>query len=174
MGQVTAPYGSWASPFPIELLAKGAIAFSEITAAGGRRWWLEGRADESGRQVLLRRDPDGGLVRLTPEGFNCRNRVHEYGGGAYVVAGDVVVVSDFSTGRLHRIADPERVEPLTPDGHAWRYASLSSDPSRNRLIAVREDHDPDTLARHGEAENAIVAVDIATGDVEVLAGGSDF
>src|SRR4029453_9145675 len=90
-----APYGAWESPFPIPLLTAGVVAISEIRAAGGVRWWLEGRPEEKGRQVLVRRDPNGTTTRLTPEGFNARSRVHEYGGGAYLVAGDLLVVSGF-------------------------------------------------------------------------------
>ncbi len=168
------PYGSWPSPFPIELLAKGAVTFGEIGAAGGRRWWLEGRAEEGGRQVLVRRETDGTLTRLTPEGFNARCRVHEYGGGAYLIADELIVVSDFATGRLQRVTAPGVLEPLTPDGRAWRFADLSLDRGRNRLIAVREDHEPATLERHGQAENAVVAIDLADGAVTVLADGSDF
>jgi dipeptidyl aminopeptidase/acylaminoacyl peptidase len=173
-GRISAPFGAWESPFPIELLTKGAVVFGEIGARDGARWWLEGRAEEGGRQVLVRRDPDGAIVRLTPEGFNTRDRVQEYGGGACVVDGDLVVVSEFATGRLHRVVAPERLEPLTPDGKAWRYADLSVDRRRNRLLAVREDHEPDTLERHGEAENAIVAIDLTSGEVTVLVDGSDF
>lgn len=169
-----APYGSWPSPFPIELLARGAVTFGEIGAADGVRWWLEGRAEEGGRQVLVRRELDGTLTRLTPEGFNARCRVHEYGGGAYLIDGDLIVVSDFTTGRLHRITAPGVLEPLTPDGRTWRFADLAHDRGRNRLLAVREDHEPGTLARHGEAENALVAIDLADGAVTVLAEGSDF
>ena len=168
------PYGSWESPFPIELLAKGAITFGEIGAAGGLRWWLEGRAEEAGRQVLVRREADGALTRLTPEGFNARCRVHEYGGGAYLIDGDVIVVSEFATGRLHRVTAPGILEPLTPDGRAWRFADLSLDRRRNRVIAIREDHEAATLVRHGEAENAVVAIDLDDGAVTVLADGSDF
>ena len=56
-----------------------------------------GRPDEKGRQVLIRRDPDGTETRLSPEGFNVRTRVHEYGGAPYLVDGDLVVASDFVT-----------------------------------------------------------------------------
>ena len=168
------PYGSWPSPFPIELLAKGAVVFGEIGAAGGRRWWLEGRAEEGGRQVLVRRETDGSLTRLTPEGFNARCRVHEYGGGAYLIDGDLIVVSEFTTGRLHRVMAPGVLEPLTPSRRSWRFADLCHDRPRNRLLAIREDHEPDTLARHGEAENAIVAIDLDDGAVTVIADGSDF
>jgi dipeptidyl aminopeptidase/acylaminoacyl peptidase len=169
-----APYGSWASPFAIELLTKGTVSFGEVGAADGRRWWLEGRPEEGGRQVLVRREPDGSITRLSPEGMNVRTRVHEYGGGAFLVEGDLVVVSDFATGRLHRVIAPGELEPLTPEGRAWRFADLALDRGRNRLLAVREDHEADTLARHGQAENAIVAIDLASGEVTVLVEGADF
>jgi dipeptidyl aminopeptidase/acylaminoacyl peptidase len=168
------PYGAWPSPFRIELLTKGSVTFGEIGAGGGRRWWIEGRPEEGGRQVLVRREADGTETRLTPDGFNARSRVHEYGGGATLVTDDLVVVSDFGSGRLHRVTAPGVLVPLTPDGRAWRFADLTLDPTRNRLLAVREDHEPDTLARHGEAENALVAVDLASGEVQVLAEGTDF
>jgi dipeptidyl aminopeptidase/acylaminoacyl peptidase len=167
-----APYGSWESPFPISLLTAGAVALSEIKAAGGVRWWLEGRPDEKGRQVLIRRDPDGMETRLSPEGFNVRTRVHEYGGAPYLVDGDLAVVSDFSTGRLNRIVASGEVEPFTPE-RAWRYADLILDRARDRLIAVREDHEKATLERHGEAENAIVGIDLASGEISVLVDGAD-
>src|SRR5437763_5181089 len=76
-----APFGSWPSPFPIELLAGGTVTFGEVGAADGRRWWLEGRPAEDGRQVLVRRARDGAVTRLTPEGVNVGNRDREYGGG---------------------------------------------------------------------------------------------
>jgi dipeptidyl aminopeptidase/acylaminoacyl peptidase len=168
-----APFGGWESPFPIELLTKGAVGLGEITSHDGVRWWLEGRPDEGGRQVLVRHDRDGTMTRLSPEGFNARTRVQEYGGGAYAVDVDLVVVSDFATGGLHRITAPGAAEPFTPP-RAWRYADLVIDRPRNRILAVREDHEKETLARHGEAENALVAVDLASGESIVIAEGSDF
>jgi len=157
-GSRAAPFGSWESPFPIDLLTRGTVTLGEIQADEGVRSWLEGRPAEAGRQVLVRRDRDGRDVRLSPEGFNVRTRVHEYGGGAYAVDGDLVVVSDFATGRLHRVMAPEQLAPITSEGRAWRFADLSIDRQRNRILAIREDHEPDTLARHGQAENAVVAV----------------
>ena len=171
-----APYGAWTSPFPIALLTEGVVALTEVSAAGGVRWWLEGRPDESGRQVLVRREADGTETRITPDGFNVRSRVHEYGGGACLVAddGDLVVVSDFATGRLHRVTGPGELEPLTAADRQWRFADFVHDPLRNRLIGVREDHEPETLARHREAENSIVAIDLGDGALTVLVEGADF
>jgi dipeptidyl aminopeptidase/acylaminoacyl peptidase len=169
----TAPYGEWQSPFPISLLTAGVVSLGEIRAADGVRWWLEGRPDEEGRQVLIRRVADGRESRLTPEGFNTRTRVHEYGGAAYAVDGDLVVVSDFATGRLKRIQESGELRPLTPE-RAWRFADPVVDRARNRLLAIRENHEPDTIARHGEAENGLVAIDLDGGAVTVLASGADF
>jgi dipeptidyl aminopeptidase/acylaminoacyl peptidase len=168
-----APYGAWASPLPIARLTEGVVFLSEPRAAGGRRWWLEGRPGEGGRQVLVRRDPDGSMTRLTPAGFNARSRVHEYGGAATLVVGDLVIVSDFATGRLNRVLAPEHLEPFTPD-RAWRFADLEPDLGRHRIIAVREDHEPDVVAEHGEWVNELVAIDLASGAVTILDRGADF
>jgi dipeptidyl aminopeptidase/acylaminoacyl peptidase len=171
---IVAPYGAWESPLPLSLLTVGVIHLIETpTAADGVRWWIEGRPEEEGRQVLIRRDPDGTQTRLTPEGFNARTRVHEYGGAPYLIDGDLVVVSDFVTGRLNRVVAPGQLEPLTLD-RQWRFADLAADPDRKRVIAIREDHEPETIARHGQAENAIVAIDVTAGEVTVLVDGADF
>ncbi len=51
----------------------------------GNAYWAEGRPSEKGRQVIVRKTPDGVVSDVTPgvdSGFNVRTRVHEYGGGA--------------------------------------------------------------------------------------------
>ena len=171
--RAVAPYGSWQSPFPITRLTDGVVALGEVRARDGVRWWLEGHPDEGGRQVLFRRAAAAKVTRLSPPDFNVRNRVQEYGGSAYAVDGNIVIVSDFATGRLHRVARPGVLEAVTPD-RAWRFADFEIDGAGGRILAVREDHEPDTLARHGEAENCIVAIDLATGEVTVLVSGADF
>src|SRR6266545_5426923 len=100
-GMTVAPFGSGVSPFKIERLTDRVVFLGEPRGIGGVRWWIEGRPDEGGRQVLVRRETDGTLTRMTPEGFNARSRVHEYGGTSALVSGDLVVVSDFATGRLN-------------------------------------------------------------------------
>ncbi|HET9851872.1 MAG TPA: S9 family peptidase [Candidatus Limnocylindrales bacterium] len=171
--KTVAPYGAWVSPFQIERLTDRVVFLAEPDGADGIRWWIEGRPDEGGRQVLVRRELDGTLTRMTPEGFNARSRVHEYGGTAALVSGDLVVVSDFSTGRLNRVVRPGELVPFTPE-RQWRYADAIHDAAHNRLIAVREDHDPAFVAKHGEWGNDLVAIDLDSGDVQVLAEGADF
>ncbi|HEV8546786.1 MAG TPA: hypothetical protein VGQ64_10870, partial [Candidatus Limnocylindrales bacterium] len=169
-----APYGSWRSPFPIELLVAGRVGLveSRFDVDGKSLVWLESRPEEDGRQVLVRWTPDGrgaGSARdISPPGMNIRNRVHEYGGASYLVAGDLVLVSDFATGRLHRVAPDRSSEPITHEG-AFRYADYELDAARNRVFAVREDH-----SGPGEAANAIVTIDLSTGEIQVVEEGRDF
>ena len=171
--RTVAPYGSWASPFKIERLVDHVVFLAEPYADDGIRWWLEGRPEEGGRQVLIRRELDGTLTRMTPEGFNARSRVHEYGGAAALISGELVVVSDFVTGRLNRVVRPGEVVPLTPD-RQWRFADVIHDAANNRLIAVREDHEPEIVAKHGEWNNDLVSIDLGSGEVTPIAEGADF
>ena len=171
--RIVAPYGSWESPFAIERLTDGVVFLGEVRRHRGTWWWLEGRPEEAGRQMLVRRESEGTITRMTPEGFNVRCRVHEYGGAATLVSGDLVIASDFATGRLNRVVAPGEVVPLTPDG-AWRFADMVHDVERGRLYAVREDHDPTVVAGHGEWVNELVAIDVASGEIGVIAKGADF
>ena len=166
----TLPYGSWPSPIRIEDLVGGIVRLSDPWVDGDDVYWLEGRPAEGGRTVLVTRSSDGLTRDVTPPPFDVRSRVHEYGGGAYVVAGGTVLFSHVGDGRLYRL-DPgdDTPQPLTPDG-PFRYADLRSDPARRRFIAVREDH-----TAEGDPRAAIV--DIALdGDrpVRVLYEGPDF
>ena len=164
------PYGSWRSPFPTTMLVEGRPSLADVRfdRAGGAITWIESRPWEDGRQTLVRWTPEGGPADVSPPSMNVRDRVHEYGGAPYLVHGDLVVVSDFSTGRLHRVALDRSSRPITPDADV-RYADLELDASRERLVAVREDH-----RASGEAVNAIVSVHIDGTDPTVLVEGADF
>ena len=138
-------------------------------AGDGAITWLESRPDDKGHQTLVRWTPDGELRDISPVGMNVRDRVHEYGGAPYLVDGHLVVVSDFATGRLHRVHPDRTSEPFTPEG-PFRYADYELDRRRSRILAVREDH-----SGGGEAVNTIVAITLdGSGEPEVLASGSDF
>ena len=117
---------------------------------------------------------------LTPPPFNVRTRVHEYGGGAWLVREGTVYFSNFADGRLYRLAaggsEPQALTPPPPaPGRDWRFADGVIDARRRRWIGVREDH-----TAEGEPVNAIVAVDLDSvegGGSEpgrILASGHDF
>ena len=169
-GPPTLPYGSWPSAIRIDDLVGEVVRLSDPWVDGDDVYWIEGRPAEGGRSVLVLRSSDGVTRDITPPPFDVRSRVHEYGGGAYVVAGGTVLFSHLKDGRLYRL-DPgdDAPQPLTPEG-PFRYADLRFDPARRRFLAIREDHTGD-----GDPRAAIV--DIALdGDrpVRVLYEGPDF
>jgi dipeptidyl aminopeptidase/acylaminoacyl peptidase len=171
-GPAVLPYGSWPSPLRIDDLVGGAVRLSDPWIDGDDAYWIEGRPIEGGRSVIVRRAVDGSTVDLVPAPFDARSRVHEYGGGAFTVAGGVLVFSNAPDGRLYRV-DPgvteEGPQPITPEG-PYRYADLRVDPRRRRLTAIREDH-----SGRGEPEAAIVDIPLdGEREPRVLYRGPDF
>src|ERR1700681_2493687 len=100
----TAPYGSWKSPITSDLIVAQSIALSDVCLDGGTIYWLEGRPQEQGRSVVVRGGDDGQTTDITPQPFNARTRVHEYGGGSWTVLDGIVYFSNFADGRLYRQA----------------------------------------------------------------------
>ena len=171
------PFGTWTSPITAQVVATQGLRLGAPVVDGSDVYWLEGRPAEGGRNVLVRRAADGTLRELTPPGFNVRTRVHEYGGGAYVVHRGLVVFSNFADQRLYRLdAGPAAggaltPVPMTPEGR-WHFADAVVDAARNRLVCVREDH----TVEGRECVNTLVAVplDGSGGAGQVLAEGYDF
>ena len=165
----TAPYGSWKSPITTALIVSGAVGLGQIALEGDDVYWVEMRPSEGGRMVIVRRTPDGASSDVTPAPFSARTRVHEYGGGAFVVADGVVYFSNFADQRLYR--QEQGGEPVAITAEApLRYADGVFDSKRGRIVCVREDHSGD-----GEPVNAIVSVDAnGAGPQQVLYAGSDF
>src|SRR5260370_6894448 len=81
----TARYGSWKSPITSELIVAQSITLSEVWLDGGYVYWLEGRPQEKGRNVVVCAGADGQPTDVTPPPYNARTPGHEYGGGARTV-----------------------------------------------------------------------------------------
>ena len=181
-------YGSWKSPITSDLIISGTIGLGEICLDGDDVYWIEGRPAEAGRCVIVRRAPGGQMTDVTPAAFNARTRVHEYGGGAYVVSHGAIYFSNFADGRIYHQApqtaegpananEPETATdviysapvPLTPAGEL-RYADLTVDHHRERLICVCEDHS----AQGREPVNCLASIPMEGGSALVIASGRDF
>ena len=169
-----APYGAWRSPITSDLIVRGAVGLTMIRADGDDTYWIEVRPAEAGRSVIVRRDAADETRDLTPQPFNARTRVHEYGGGDYCVHDGHIYFVNFADQRLYHQA-PAAAEPgsLTPGGGDLRYADMVVDARRARLVAVREDH---SAAPEHEAVNTLVSLklDGTEGGGRVLASGYDF
>ena len=169
MIQVVA-YGSWKSPITTDMIVAGSIRLGQIALDGEDIYWIERRPVEGGRAVIVHRSPDGQIVDVTPPNFNARTRVHEYGGGSFLVADGTVFFSNDQDQRLYRRTPGQEPQPITRE-RDFRYADGTLDRRRKRIICVREDHT--TAAR--EAVNALVALDLdGESDGEVLISGNDF
>ncbi|MGB7685681.1 MAG: S9 family peptidase [Solirubrobacterales bacterium] len=170
----TAPYGNWSSPIDAATVARagrrlGAAALAE----DGAVWWAEGRPTEGGRVVLMRRRPGREAEEATPEDVNVRTRVHEYGGGAWCLAGpDLVLFTSFADQRLYRQRLGEAPVAITPEPETTaglRYADLRVTPDGATVVCVREVHG------EGEPENQVVSLAVdGSGEPVVLASGRDF
>ena len=173
--RTVAPYGSWSSPVTAKLLAEGTVRLSDLWVAGDDVWWLESRPAEAGRQVVVRRSPDGTTADVVPGGFSARTLVHEYGGGSYVLAADTLVFSNFEDQRLWAIAagggQPRPLTPEPPTPMAWRYADARPLPETDWLVSVRERHHG---PRAADVVNDLVAVPLAGGEPVELGAGRDF
>jgi dipeptidyl aminopeptidase/acylaminoacyl peptidase len=138
-------------------------------------YWVEGRPEEGGRNVVVRRSPDGRVTDVTPRDTNARTRVHEYGGAVYAVSDGIVYFAEFADQRLYRL-EPGGVPEALTSGTACFYADAAVDRQRRRLVCVREDH----RQADREATTTLVSVsfDVADGaerlEPKVLVSGHDF
>ena len=178
----TAPFGTWPSPITPGTITTRTVRLSQVRVDGADTYWVEQRASQAGRNVLLRRSGDGSvgeILPLTPsdELVDVRTRVHEYGGHAYAVDSGIVVVSHAGDGRLYRYDVAHRMRglvPLTIYGDV-RHGDLEIDTARGLVYAVREDH-----RGRGEAVNSLVAIPLdgsaARDDAPVttVVSGTDF
>ncbi len=163
----TAPYGTWQSPITSDLIVAGAIGLGQINLDGDRVYWSESRPTEGGRSVVMQWIL-GQTSEMTLSPFNVRTRVHEYGGNAFTVIDGTLYFSNFADQQLYRQAENGAIALTTIA--QMRYTDVILDASRQRLIAVREDH----TATDREAVNTLVSIDLAGAPPVILATGHDF
>src|SRR2546427_6240019 len=108
--RATAPFGTWTSPITAQRVAAGTRPLAAPRIVGNDICWLEGLPAEGGRVVVVRAKDGGPGEVVTPAPFNVRSRVHEYGGGAYVVAGAPVYFSPFAD----KLVYPQRSHAAPP------------------------------------------------------------
>lgn len=181
MSAKQSPYGSWKSPIDSNLIVSNMVRIGKVCLDGDDAYWLETRPEEAGRDMVCSAGK-GRLCDITPQPFNTRTRVHEFGGGGFTAAGGMVFFSNLLDQRVyvqkrHNSQQFDSPIPLTPEpsapGRHLRFADLALDINRNRLIAVQEDH----RETDDNSPAAIVSIPI-DGDPaqapQVLLSGSDF
>lgn len=162
-----APFGTWQSPITTDLIVGGAIGLVATAMDDQDIYWLEARPQEKGRNVLMRRTAQQEIEELTPSPFNIRTRVHEYGGGAFLVNQGRIFFVNYSDQCIYQQTIKGEPQRLTEES-SRRYADFNLDSRRNRLICVCEDHSTP------EPENSLVEIDLNTGAIKTLVSGADF
>ena len=163
------PYGTWPSPVDASVVAASGRRYGNLRASASGITWIESRPEEGGRSTLMRHH-NVYTRELTPAPANVRSRVHEYGGGAYCIAGEWAYFVDFVDQNICAVPiDGGAVRQITRSDARERFGDLAFDGTA--LLAVRE--------RHGDDEpvNDLVRVVVAegkTGETTVLHSGHDF
>jgi dipeptidyl aminopeptidase/acylaminoacyl peptidase len=169
------PYGTWPSPISAEMAARASSRIGLLQAAGDSVYWSESRPQEQGRQAIVRVGPDGRREDVLPEPYSARSRVHEYGGGEFLVVNDTIYFANDRDQQVYAMAPGGRPSRIT-DAPRMRFADFAHDAARGRLIAVAETHAPREAAGHPQPANSLVAIDLdgKSGGIAELAAGRDF
>jgi len=166
-----AAYGSWKSPITTDFMLSDMIVLGQVALDGSDTYWIEARPAEGGRKVIVRRTASGAITDITPLPFNARTRVHEYGGGDFLVDTGEVYFSHFADQHLYHVSANSGAAPVPLTSAASiRFADPVLDKSRGRLICVGEDH----AHPEREAVNTLVSVSLEDGGTQVLVSGNDF
>lgn len=162
------PFGSWTSPLSAADIAAGEIRVGQPHWDGDDLYWLEGRPLENGRNVIVKRSASGKVEDVLHAPFNARTRVHEYGGGDYMVVDGTIYFSNFADQQIYVLKAGSLPTFLAGNDHT-RFADYNFDRKRKLVFCVME--------THGENEhdvvNSIVSIN-TNGEIEQLASGADF
>ncbi|MGH8579752.1 MAG: S9 family peptidase [Gammaproteobacteria bacterium] len=174
MSTQIASFGAWRSPITSKLIVTKMVKLLEPRIVGDEIYWIEIRPEEQGRYVIVRCSADGTPQDVIAALLSARSRVHEYGGGSYVIDDKGIFCSNFADQRIYHVCPRSQaeLEPITcPE--SYRYADPVIDRARGRLICVREDH----TRPEREPSNTVVAIDLdaeGAGQDRILVSGADF
>ncbi|KAJ7126922.1 hypothetical protein C8R44DRAFT_979658 [Mycena epipterygia] len=101
-------------------------------------YFAQKRPEENGRSVIVdasdRKDMFGGS-------WDARSQLHEYGGAASTVFGDVLYFSHTADHRVYKTTKGGKPEPITPVNPAKRFADFAVHPKNpNLIVCSMEDH----------------------------------
>ncbi|MDR1236955.1 MAG: prolyl oligopeptidase family serine peptidase [Propionibacteriaceae bacterium] len=166
----TARYGTWTSPIAANDLidASRGLSYQYGKWNDAAAYWAQADPNDGGRVTIWQQRDGQPLAELT-SGHYVRSGVNEYGGGAWDIAGNVLVYSDWPSGDLRIIRDGEDNRLLQGLGNTLRYGGLSWCPEQNIVLGVCEDHRPT-----GEPVNSIFAARADSNHASTLAKGADF
>ena len=178
----TKPYGSWSSSLTADKLADKGIRYGHMCVDGNDVYWLESRAKEKGRSVLVKCSASGIISEPLPCKYNVRSKVHEYGSGDFIVQDGLIYFSNlkdqciyqFDTARAK--IKPIRLTEKHLNGED-RYADYSLSNNKKHLVCVRERHEKGVVTNELVSIKLLTAVEEnpqASETVRVIHSGFDF
>lgn len=167
------PFGSWPSPISAEMVALGSMSISSPRIQYDDIYWIESRAAEKGRLVIMHWDKNT-LREINPTPFNARTNVHEYGGGAYLVSSDAIYFNHLVDSQIYQVRPYTLTIPVTR-GKNVRYADFIIDKKRDQLISISEEHSSSPIDHADNVINRLIAITLdGRGKETILAEGYDF
>jgi len=139
------PYGSWNSSLTAEVLAEKGNRFGHMCVDGDSVYWLESRASEKGRGVIVKCDSSGKLTDLLPSDISVRSKVHEYGSGDFTVTNGVVYFCNDKDQCIYKYDGSLTQLTAVNADHQSRYADFILSPDKRFLVCVRENHFSDRV-----------------------------
>uniref|UniRef100_A0A915CHM1 Acyl-peptide hydrolase n=2 Tax=Parascaris univalens TaxID=6257 RepID=A0A915CHM1_PARUN len=159
-------YGSWHSNIDADIIVSGNCkAICELQATNESVFWIE-QLFLDGRRCIFESRYGGVPIQWTPPHMSVRNRVHEYGGGSFIVVdGSVLFVT--TTGIYRQQSADSAPEVIFEGGSSRRFADLFY--SGGNLYVVEEVHSNESHF----PQNRISRIS-SSGDVEPFVSGADF
>ena len=156
----------WDSPISSESIFESRKTISNLQAWKDGLLFLITEPSEGNINVLMYSDTNSVTKRVSPKGFNIRSKVHEYGGRPFTADGNDIFYCNFNDQEIYSqsFLSPSNtfstpVAVTDSLGDKVRYADLTIDRKRNRLIAVREDH-RFIKTSVDEAKNSLITVSL--------------
>ena len=153
----TAHFGLWKSHLDPETVLDKAVRPEYPFRHEVRLFWLQTLSGKQGRTALMAQSQAGRTEVITPDGFDIRTRVNEYGGRCFCIAGDRIVFNNFDDGclyvqKMEAGATPSRLAAWG-EGPIPGFADLETSPDGRWIVAVMETPNP-----AGENSCRIVAI----------------
>lgn len=162
----SSPEFPWPSSLSAHRVASANVVRRELQSGQGCLYLLE-RRPQGGANTVLVRVQHGIASDVLPTECSVRSRVHEYGGGSYLVGANALYFVEESSQQIFVQSADGEIKQLThqPDS---RFGDLCELASRHALVCIRETH------RHDGVFNELVLVSLLDGRTAVLASGEDF
>tara|TARA_Y100000590_G_scaffold470613_1_gene666974 strand:- start:6450 stop:8318 length:1869 start_codon:yes stop_codon:yes gene_type:complete len=129
-------------------------------------YWLENFPEKDGLTSIIVMDENQNVTNLTGEKYSIQSKVHEYGGGAYIVKDGKIIFVNSSDQNLYQI-NKTNIKRITRNP-SYRFGDLSM--FQDNIYFILEEHKKDNIT-----ENFLATLNLNKPEkIQKLASGSSF